>query len=104
MASSGNPLGSLLVRFAADSAPFDDAIKSMTEGVESAASKITALGLSLETAIPVAAIVTAGAAIVTAAIETGKEYEEAFNTIIARTGAAGDQLGSLKESFDKVFL
>ena len=103
MAESGNPLGSLLVRFAADSSPFDEAIKGMTEGVESAAKKLESLGLSMQAAIPMAAIVTAAAAIGTAAIEVGKEYEEAFNTIIAKTGATGEALNGLKENFETVF-
>ncbi len=108
--SSGNPLGSLLVRFAADSSPFDDAVKSMIGGVDEAvgkinsfASRLSSIGLGMQAALPVTAVVTAAGAIGAAAVAVGKEYEEAFNTIIAKTGQTGTALTGLKENFETVF-
>ena len=104
MASSGNPLGSLLVRFTGDVSPLSEAIAGMVEEIGAASEEITALGASMAAALPVAAIVTAAAGIVAAAVEVGEEYEEAFNTIIAKTGETGEALTGLKDSFETVFV
>jgi phage-related minor tail protein len=52
---------------------------------------------------PLTAIAIGTSLIGTAAAEAAKEYEEAFNTIIAKTGATGQSLAGLKENFETVF-
>ena len=87
-------LGDLVVKIGANIDGFSEAVESIPDKFVSMLEEINP-----EIAGVVTAIVGIGGAAVAAAIE----YEEAFNTIIAKTGATGSELDSLKESFETVF-
>ena len=96
MSSSGNPLASLIVRFAAETgelhAGFDDVAKQM-DGLGDRAIKFGekfAEGLSF-------------VELTKTTFEAGEEFENAMLKIERATGAVGEPLAGLEESFSKTF-
>jgi hypothetical protein len=91
-----NVLGSLLVRFAADSKPFEDGMKTMETRLTGFQSTAVSVGASLATALPFAAL--GGEA-----IHAAEKFETAFRTISNRTGETGEAFHGLEESLKKVY-
>src|SRR5690349_11435609 len=96
MSSSGNPLASLVVRFLAETDDihkgFDDVAKQM-DGLGDKALKFGekfAEGLSFT-------------AITKEAFDAGEQFEDAMSRIERATGAVGEPLQGLEESFAHTF-
>ncbi len=84
----------LVVKVAGDTEAFRESLAGLSEKVLEWVGELNPL---------VAGAVGLIAGIGIAAVEVAKEYEEATNEIISKTGATGDSLKGLQEDFDSVF-
>lgn len=96
MATSGNPLASLIVKFVAEAQPFISGIQDAQSSVQGFSDKLTAVGKTLATTLPFAGVGIA-------AFHAAEQFDEASATIARTTGATGQRLADLESSFKSVF-
>src|SRR5581483_7716883 len=96
MATAGNPLAQLVVRFVAESAPFVAGLQAAQDQTDKFASSFSNFAKTIAGATPFAAI-AAGS------FHAAEEFSSAESTIARLSGATGQALSELQGSFRSLF-